>query len=94
MIVFFSRSNWSQNYIQIDDKQKIRKMEETYDLNQDDRLLMQNKNYPLILGSITKNTAVSMTEVALFNLFLDETKIKKDLGPSGERAMNAVLQVS
>jgi len=94
VIVFFSRSNWSQNYIQIDDKQKIRKMEETYDLNQDDRLLMQNKNYPLILGSITKNTAVSMTEVALFNLFLDETKIKKDLGPSGERAMNAVLQVS
>jgi len=69
-------------------------MEETYDLNQDDRFLMQNKNYPLILGSITKNTAISMTEIALFNLFLDETKIKKDLGPSGERAMNAVLQVS
>lgn len=55
---------------------------------------MQNKNYPLILGSLTKNTAVSMTEIALFNLFLDETKIKKDLGTSGERAMNAVLQVS
>lgn len=80
--------------MEIDDPKKIRSMEEIYDLNQDDRLLMQNKNYPLILGSLTKNTAVSMTEIALFNLFLDETKIKKDLGTSGERAMNAVLQVS
>jgi hypothetical protein len=56
--------------------------------------MVQNKNQPLILGSITKNTAVSMTEISLFNLFLDEKNIKKDLGASGERAMQTVLSIS
>ena len=51
-----------------------------YELDQDDSVLVQNKELPLILGSITKNTVVSMTDIAMFNLFLDEKKIKKDLG--------------
>ena len=56
---------------------------------------MENKNYPILLGSITKNTVVSMTEISLFNLFLDEKNIKENLkGGQGERAMKAVLQVS
>ena len=52
---------------------------------------MENKGYPLLLGSIVKNTVVSMTEVNLFNLFLDEKNIRKTLGGQGERAMKAVL---
>ena len=35
-----------------------------------------------------------MTDVSLFNLFLDEKNIKRNLGPQGERAMRAVLQIS
>ena len=35
-----------------------------------------------------------MTEISLFNLFLDEKNIKKTLGEKGERAMHAVLQIS
>lgn len=52
---------------------------------------MENKEYPLLLGSITKNTVVSMTQVSMFNLFLDEKNIKKSLGGQGERALKAVL---
>jgi len=47
-------------------------MDEMYDLNQDDLLIVENKEMPLILGSVTKNTAISMIDVAMFNLFLDE----------------------
>ena len=47
-----------------------------------------------MLGSVTKNTVVSMTEISMFNLFLDEKNIKKTLGGQGERAMKAILQVS
>ena len=47
-----------------------------------------------MLGSIVKNTVVMMTEISMFNLFLDEKKIKKELGGQGERAMRAILQVS
>ena len=48
----------------------------------------------MILGSITRNTVVSMTEVAMYNLFLDEKHIKKNLGGQGERALKAMLQIS
>ena len=51
-----------------------------YDLNQDDLVMTQNKKYPLILGSITRNIVISMTEVSMFNLFLDEKDIKKNMG--------------
>ena len=42
--------------------------------------MVERKDFPLILGSVTQNTAVSMIDVSMFNLFLDEQKIKKDLG--------------
>ena len=35
-----------------------------------------------------------MTEISLFNLFLDEKKIKTDLGEKGERAMQTILSIS
>ena len=35
-----------------------------------------------------------MCDIAMFNLFLDEKSIKKNLGNQGERAMQAVLSVS
>ena len=69
-------------------------MNEMYDLHQEDLLLVENKDMPLVLGSVTKNTAISMIDVSMFNLFLDEQKIKKDLGPQGERAMRTMLTVS
>ena len=56
--------------------------------------MIENKSYPLILGSITRNTVVSMTDIAMFNLFQDEKNIKKSLGGHGERAIDAVLKVS
>jgi hypothetical protein len=56
--------------------------------------MMQNKKYPLILGSITRNVVISMTEVSMFNMFLDEKDIKKNMGTVGELAMKAVLQIS
>ena len=56
--------------------------------------MVQNKTYPLLLGSITRNTIVSLTDVAMFNLFLDEKNIKKNLGNQGERAMRAFLSIS
>jgi len=34
--------------------------------------MSENKDFPLILGGVTKNTAVSMIDIAMFNLFLDE----------------------
>jgi len=71
-VVFFSRKNWKQHYSLITDEERTQKMQELYDLDQEDLLLVQNKDYPLVLGSITKNTVVSMTEVSMFNLFLDE----------------------
>lgn len=46
------------------------------------------------MGSITRNTVISMTEISMFNLFLDDKNIKKSLGGQGERAMKAVLSVS
>ena len=55
-------------------------MEEMYDLDQEDVLMVENKDYPLLLGSVTKNQACSMIDISMFNLFLDEQKIKKDLG--------------
>jgi len=66
-----------------------------YNMNEDDDLIMvKNKCYPLVFGSITKNSVISMTEMSMFNLFLDEKNIKKNLGNSGERAMRAVLSFS
>ena len=65
-----------------------------YDLNQEDQFIVENKSYPLILGSITRNTVVSMTEISMFNLFLDEKNIKKFCGGQGERAMRAILSFS
>ena len=65
-----------------------------YELQQDDLIMMQNKTYPLLLGSITRNTVVSLTDVARFNLFLDENNIKRKLGSKGERVMQAVLSIS
>ena len=56
--------------------------------------MVQNKSYPLLMGSITRNTVVSLTDVAMFNLFLDEKNIKRNLGGQGERAMRAVLSIS
>ena len=35
-----------------------------------------------------------MTDIATYNLFVDEDKIKETLSGHGERAMKAVLQVS
>ena len=35
-----------------------------------------------------------MTDISMFNLFLDEKNIKKNIGGQGERAMKAILQVS
>ena len=32
-----------------------------------------------------------MIDIAMFNLFLDEKEIKKNLGASGERALKIVL---
>ena len=54
----------------------------------------ENQSNPLLLGSITKNTVVSMTSISMYNLFLDEKKIKKALGGQGEVAMKAILQIS
>ena len=65
-----------------------------YELQQDDLIMVQNKSYPLLLGSITRNTVVSLTDVARFNLFLDENNIKRKLGDKGTRAMQAVLSIS
>lgn len=56
--------------------------------------MVERKDFPLILGSVTQNTAVSMIDVSMFNLFLDEQKIKKDLGRQGERAMRTMLTIS
>lgn len=77
-----------------DDKEKIAQIEEMFELNQDDTVIMQNREFPLILGSITKNVVVSMTDVSMFNLFLDEKEIKKNLGKTGERAMQTMLTIS
>jgi len=51
-----------------------------YDLDQDDLIMVERKDFPLILGGVTKKLAISMIDVSMFNLFLDERKIKKDLG--------------
>ena len=65
-----------------------------YDLEQDDLLMSENKDFPLILGGVTKNTAVSMIDIAMFNLFCDAKKIKSKLGGQGERALRSMLTVS
>ena len=65
-----------------------------YDLEQDDLLMSENKDLPLILGGVTKNTAVSMIDIAMFNLFCDAKKIKSKLGGQGERALRSMLTVS
>ena len=65
-----------------------------YDLEQDDLLMSANEDLPLILGGITRNIAVSMIDISMFNLFLDEEKIKKELGGQGERAMRTMLTES
>ena len=93
-VIFFSRANVDQHYGLIDDDEKIDQMEEMYEMSQDDKIMVSNKEYPLILGSITKNALVSMTEVSMFNLFLDEKNIKRNLGGQGERAMKAILHIS
>ena len=46
------------------------------------------------MGSFTRNVVVQMIDIAMFNLFLDEKEVKKNLGTQGERAMKAVLQIS
>lgn len=60
VIIFFSRKLWKQHYQEINDNEKIAQINEMYDLNQDDLLLSENKDLPLVLGSVTKNTAISM----------------------------------
>ena len=93
-LIFFSRQHCAQHYSQITDQRWIEQIEEMYDLKQDDLIMVQNKTYPLLLGSIVQNTVVSLTDISMFNLFLDEKNIKKHLGGQGERAMRAVLSVS
>ena len=71
-IIFFSRSNFEQHYVEITDQSRIDHLEEMYDLNKEGMMLVKNDSYPLILGSITRNSVVSMCDIAMFNLFLDE----------------------
>jgi hypothetical protein len=40
-------------------------------------MLVQNKNTPLIMGSITRFSATSMSSVAMFNLYLDQSRNSK-----------------
>ena len=94
MVIFFSRKNCRQNFTLINDQEKIDQLEEMYNLNQDDIVLSQNKEYPVILGSITRNVVVSMMDVAQFNLYLDTKKIKRDLGDKGERVLDNMLKIS
>ena len=58
-------------------------------------VLVERKDFPLILGGVTGKMAISMIDVSMFNLFLDERKIKEGMGgEKGARAMNAMLTMS
>lgn len=93
-VVIFSRKNSDQAYSLITDPDKLFELKKDHDFKLDEQILVQNKSYPLIIGTITNQSVISMTEISVFNLFQDELNIKKNLGQSGERAMKAILQVS
>lgn len=61
---------------------------------QEDLLIVERKDFPLILGGVTQNTAISMIDISMFNLFLEKQKINRDLGKQGERAMQTMLGVA
>ena len=54
----------------------------------------QREDYPLIMGGVTKNRCMSMIDVAMFNLCLDERKIKQDYGNKGEKVLSGMLSIS
>ena len=39
-VIFFSRSNWTQHYGEITDRDRIDQLEEMYELDQDDSVLV------------------------------------------------------
>ena len=79
-LVFFSRKHWKQHYYLIDDPVTLRNLSTQHSLGNDEYKQVHNKDYPIIFGSITENNICQMSDISLFNLFLDNRKIRKEFG--------------
>ena len=84
-MVFVDRSCYSKYYDMITKPSVVEYLKKQYNLEENHNILVSNKNVPLIMGSVTKHSAVSMMSIAMFNLHLDirdeteiEIKKKKD----------------
>ena len=94
-MIFFDRSNFQQHYHEITDQTTIRNINIQYRLLEKDYKLVSNKDYPIIFGSLTNGSLCQMADVALFNLFLDNRKIRKEFGAkNSSNVMNNVINIS
>jgi hypothetical protein len=79
-MVFVDRSSYSKYYEMITKPSVIEYLKKQYHLEENHNILVSNKNVPLIMGSVTKHSAVSMMSIAMFNLHLDirdETEVER-----------------
>lgn len=72
-LIFVDRSNYAKYYSQITDASVIKYLKQSY-LQEDGRLVIQNKENPLVMGSVTKFMSVCMASIALFNRLLEDER--------------------
>ena len=65
------RKKYSQCYTLIKDHHAINYIKDQYKLLDSDVVLSENKRNPVIMGSVTRFNACSMSSIATFNLCLD-----------------------
>lgn len=77
-VIIFSRKDFKEHYTPITDDEKIAEIEEMYDLSAKP-ITINDRVYPLILGSITRHCVIAMSDVAAFNRILDEKRNANNL---------------
>lgn len=78
-MVFVDRRQFNQHYTELTDPGVTSYIREQYQLSENDHLLLENKDYPIILGSVTRFNTCSMSSVATFNMCLDQSTKKDNL---------------
>jgi hypothetical protein len=85
----------SRHYYEIDNQKTVDALNKQHRLLESDIKQVSNQKAPLIFGSVTQNNLCQMADVALFNLFLDNRKIRKEFGAkNSQNVLNSVINMS
>ena len=94
-MIFFDRKNLDRHYYEIKDQKTVNALNTQHRLLESDIKQVSNPSAPLIFGSVTQNNLCQMADISLFNLFLDNRKIRKEFGAkNSQNVLNSVINMS